>query len=88
MLISRAKNYSLHLTYQVHSFSLIIVIIIFFIIYGTVLYIEPVGVPFVDLKTFPGYLELKRENDAHSDPIIIPRGLLFGRTRVTSAYVI
>lgn len=49
---------------------------------------EPPGVPFVDLKTFPGYLELKRENDAHSDPIIIPRGLLFGRTRVTSAYVI
>ena len=46
-----------------------------------------IGVPFVNLKTFPGALELKQENDAHSDPIIIPRGLLFGRTRVTSAYV-
>ncbi len=32
-------------------------------------------------------MELKREADAHSDPIFIPRGLLFGKRRVTSAYV-
>ncbi len=45
------------------------------------------AIPFVDLQNFPGVMELKRETDAHSDPIFIPRGLLFGNKRVASAYV-
>ncbi len=44
-------------------------------------------IPFVDLQNFPGVVELNREADAHSDPIFIRNGLLFGKRRVTSAYV-
>lgn len=45
------------------------------------------AIPFVDLKNFPGVMELDKVIDAHSDPLTIPRGLLFGREKLTSVYV-
>ena len=44
--------------------------------------------PFLDLTTFPGVLELDNtEADSTSDPIVIPDGLVFGNKIVTLAYV-
>ena len=41
----------------------------------------------VDLKSFPGVMELERVVDAYSDPINIPGGLIFGHKIVNTAYV-
>ena len=41
----------------------------------------------VDLKSFPTVMELERVIDAHSGPIEIPGGLIFGSEIVTTAYV-
>ena len=47
----------------------------------------PEFVPYFDLEGFPGVEELKREKDANSEPISIPRGILFGNRIVTTAFV-
>ena len=41
----------------------------------------------IDLKSFPGVMELERVVDAYSDPIDIPEGIIFGREIVNTAYV-
>ena len=46
------------------------------------------SVPFIDVRIFPGYLELKKtEVDSVSDPVYIPGGLLFGDEIVSVLYV-
>ncbi len=47
----------------------------------------PEMVPYYDLSDLPGTKELSREKDANSDPINIPRGMLFGDRIMTQAYV-
>ncbi len=45
-------------------------------------------VPFMDITEFPGVAELGRtEVDGASEAIIIPNGLLFGESLVTTAFV-
>ena len=47
----------------------------------------PGFVPYLDLESFPGVMELKRKKDANSEPITIPVGILFGDRIVKTAYV-
>ena len=47
----------------------------------------PEVVPYFDLESFPGVVELRRVKDANSEPISIPLGLLIGDRIVTTAYV-
>ena len=42
---------------------------------------------FIDVTNFEDVQELRREEDAFSDPIYIPNGMLYGERTVTSAYV-
>ena len=44
-------------------------------------------VPYFDLESFPGVAELKRQKDANSEAIRIPRGIILGDRIVTAAYV-
>ena len=44
-------------------------------------------VPYFDLESFPGVAELKRQKDANSEPISIPRGIILGAHIATTAYV-
>ena len=47
----------------------------------------PEVIPYFDLESFPGVVDLRRVKDANSEPINIPLGLLFGDRVVTTAYV-
>lgn len=42
---------------------------------------------FFDINMMNGVKELKREQDAVSDPILIPFGLFFGNKKLDTAYV-
>ena len=42
---------------------------------------------FIDVTNFDEVQELRREEDAFSDTIYIPHGMLYGERTVTSAYV-
>ena len=45
------------------------------------------AIPFLDLQGFSGLSELPREQDAFSEPIFIPRGMIIDDRVVTSVYV-
>ena len=45
------------------------------------------AIPFLDLQGLPGLSELPREQDANSEPIFIPRGMIIDDRVVTSVYV-
>ena len=49
---------------------------------------ETDSLPLFDIENFPGVMELPREVDSTSDPIIIERGLIFGDVVVTTAQVL
>ncbi len=44
-------------------------------------------VPFMNITEFPSVAELERVQDGVSEAIIIPNGLLFGDSLVTTAFV-
>ena len=62
------------------------------VVNGTVPPVDPEGevdfLPFLDLTTFPGVMELDNtQADATSEAINIPDGLIFGDEIATLAYV-
>ena len=66
-----------------HEYSLINFIIII---------IDPGGIfdeflPFYDLQSIPEVEELPKTQDAHSPPIFVPGGIVFGADEITQIFV-
>ena len=81
------KNFWRLISKQSIELSMIYLLVLHGLLLNLFAFVQVASIPFVDSINFTGMMELRRENDVHSDPITIPRGFLFGRKRVTSAYV-